>query len=343
MRAFSKKILDDIKLDFKDVLIKPKSSKILSRQNVNLERSFRFKYYTKELNCIPIMASNMATIGTPQMAKTLAENKCLTVLHKFISDNDISELDTNYSIISTGINKQDIERATYIIQNSNIDKICIDIANGYLSNMITTIKYFRTMFPDILIIAGNIVTPHRSLELIAAGADIIKVGIGSGACCLTRLKTGIGYPQLSAVIECYEHIHSEHGHIVSDGGISSAADVCKAFGGGASFVMIGSMFGGHDECGGEIVEVNGKKKMLIYGMSSDTAQTIHNGGMNKYRTSEGRSFYIDYKGSVQNTLDDILGGLRSYGTYIGCNNIENFENNTQFIKVNRQLNNPYDN
>jgi GMP reductase len=227
MRAFSKKILDDIKLDFKDVLIKPKSSKILSRQNVNLERSFRFKYYPKELNCIPIMASNMATIGTPQMAKTLAENKCLTVLHKFISDNDISELDTNYSIISTGINKQDIERATYIIQNSNIDKICIDIANGYLSNMITTIKYFRTMFPDILIIAGNIVTsdllvnpkqlpfakqkvtPNRSLELIAAGADIIKVGIGSGACCLTRLKTGIGYPQLSAVIECYEDTHSE--------------------------------------------------------------------------------------------------------------------------------------
>jgi GMP reductase len=214
------------------------------------------------------------------------------------------------------------------------------------------------MFPNILIMAGNVVTHDRTNELLNAGADIVKVGIGSGACCLTRLKTGVGYPQLSAIIECSEHLE-DNGHIISDGGITSASDVCKAFGGGASFVMIGSLLGGHDECEGElrsnsalsnqrfdygkIVEINGKKKMLIYGMSSDTAQNIHNGGMNKYRTSEGRSVYIDYKGPVQNTLNDIFGGLRSYGTYIGCNKIGDFENNTQFIKVNRQLNNPFDN
>ena len=189
--------------------------------------------------------------------------------------------------------------------------------------------------------AGNVVTQYRCNELYYAGADIVKVGIGSGSCCLTRQKTGVGYPQLSCILDCNKE-YQFSGYITSDGGCSSPADICKAFGAGASFVMLGGMLAGHDECEGEIVEIEGKKKMLTYGMSSQKAQEIHNGGMNSYRTSEGRSLYIDYRGKVKNTLDDILGGLRSYGTYINCNNIKDFEYCTQFIKVNRQLNNPYD-
>jgi GMP reductase len=334
------KVISDIKLDFQDVLILPKNSNVDSRSDVSLERTFKFKYYPKELTCVPIIAANMSTIGTIKMAKKLSELKCLTVLHKFVDNYD--DINTDYVFISCGINQQDIETTEKILSEGKIDKLCIDIANGYLNKLADTIKYFRKKFPNILIMAGNVVTHGRCLELVAAGADIVKVGIGGGSCCLTRQKTGIGYPQFSCVLECQKVHKIGGGLIVSDGGCSSPADICKAFGAGADFVMLGGMLGGHDECDGEVTEVNGHKKMLIYGMSSKTAQEKHNGGMNTYRSSEGRSFFIDYRGAVEDTLNDIFGGIRSYGTYIGCDKMEKFADNTTFIKVNHQLNNPYD-
>jgi GMP reductase len=336
------------KLDFKDVLIVPKNSEIISRNLVNLERNFKFRYYKKELKCIPIIVSNMSSIGTLSMAKEMCKNKCLTVLHKFIDYNklnnmiDQNEIDPTYVFISCGINENDIINTERILNEKKIDKLCIDIANGYLNKLDETIKHFRNIYPDILIIVGNVVTQERCNQLSEAGADIVKIGIGGGSCCLTREKTGVGYPQLSCVLDCHKE-YACNSLLVSDGGCSTPSDICKAFGAGADFVMLGGMLGGHDECEGEVVEINGKKKMLIYGMSSQTAQNLHNGGMEKYRTSEGRTLHIDYKGSVKDTLNDILGGLRSYGTYIGCEYITDFEYCTQFIIVNRQLNNPYDN
>jgi GMP reductase len=336
------KVSDDIKLDFKDVLIVPQNSLLKSRNDVSLCRTFKFKYYPKELTCIPIIASNMSTVGTVSMANELAKDRILTVLHKYVPESDYHLVSKKYTFISCGISDKEVENTKRCILEYGFDKVCIDIANGYLDRLIDVIKIFRSEFPELLIMAGNVATPERSTELIRAGADITKNGIGSGSACLTRLKAGVGYPQLSCILESAKMVHSVGGYIISDGGCSSPADLCKAYGAGADFVMLGGMLGGHLESEGDIMDVNGKKKMLMYGMSSKTAQEKFNGGMNEYRSSEGRSFLLDYRGKVKDTIQDILGGLRSCGTYIGAYSLEEFEKNIRFIRVNQQLNNPYD-
>lgn len=341
-QKYQQKVLQDLKLDFKDVLIVPQNSSIDSRSKVNLMRTFYFRYYKHALTCIPIIASNMTTVGTLSMQTELSKLGILTVLNKFISIDDTTSkiISKDYTFLSCGIN--DYQNIIDAITIYGFDKICIDIANGYLDKLIETIKFFRTTFPHLLIMAGNVATSSRCVELIEAGADIVKIGIGSGSACLTRLKTGVGYPQLSCILDSEQDTHYNGGLIISDGGCSSSSDVCKAFGANADFVMLGGMLAGHNESEGEIIEVKGHKKMLVYGMSSKVAQDKFNGGMNDYRTSEGRCMLIDYRGSVNNTIQDILGGLRSYGTYIGCENIQSFSQNTTFIQVKQQLNNPYD-
>ncbi len=337
------KIIPEPKLDFKDVLILPRNSNVESRNDVSLLRTFRFKYYPYPLTCVPIIASNMSSVGTVSMAEKLSEMKCLTVLHKYVSCESLKNIDNKqkeYIFLSCGVN--DYKDCYLKMTLYGFDKVCIDIANGYLEKIIEVIRWFRENAPTFLIMAGNVVTPERCQEIIEAGADIVKVGIGSGSACLTRLKTGVGYPQLSCVLECEEATHEKGGFIISDGGCSCPADLCKAFGANADFVMLGGMLGGHLESEGEIIEVKGQKKVLMYGMSSKIAQEKFNGKMNEYRASEGRSFLLDYRGSVVNTMQDIMGGLRSYGTYTGSNNISDFANNTQFIRVSQQLNNPYD-
>lgn len=337
-----KKVLEEVKHDFKDVLIVPRNSKLKSRNDVSLLRTFHFKYYPKPLTCIPIIASNMSTVGTVSMANELAKYKMLTVLHKYVPEEDYRKVSKEYTFISCGISDNEIEYTKRCILEHGFDKLCIDVANGYLDKVTQIIRLFRTEFPGILIMAGNVVTHERSQELIEAGADIVKNGIGSGSACLTRLKTGVGYPQLSCILDCSPGVHLVGGHMVSDGGCSSPADLCKAFGAGADFVMLGGMLGGHFESEGDIMDVNGKKKMIMYGMSSKTAQEKFNGGMNDYRSSEGRSFLLDYRGHVRGTILDILGGLRSCATYVGAFTIEEFETRIKFIRVNQQLNNPYD-
>jgi GMP reductase len=336
------KVIQDIKLDFKDVLIVPQISSVNSRSDVNLERTFKFKYYPNELTCIPIIASNMSTVGTISMQNKLSKLKILTVLNKFVIINDETSklISKDYTFLSCGVN--DYDSIIAAIDNYGFDKICIDIANGYIDKIIETIQFFRSKYPHLLIMAGNVATNIRCSALIKAGADIVKIGIGSGSACLTRLKTGVGYPQLSCILDSVETTHLCNGLIVSDGGCSSSADICKAFGAGADFVMLGGMLAGHFESEGDIMEVKGQKKMLLYGMSSKIAQDKFNGGMNSYRTSEGRCMLLDYRGNIIHTIQDILGGLRSYGTYIGCDNIVDFADHTTFIRVNQQLNNPYD-
>lgn len=334
------KIQPDIKLDFKDVLILPKNSAIDSRNHVSLLRTFTFKYYPKTLTCVPIIASNMSSVGTISMSEKLSELQCLTVLHKYVSCENLMNVNKDYTFMSCGVN--DYKDCSLKMSLYGFDKVCIDIANGYLDKMLEVIRWFRENHPSCLIMAGNVVTPERCQEMIHAGADIVKVGIGSGSACLTRLKTGVGYPQLSCVLECEKLTHDCGGLIISDGGCSCPADLCKAFGANADFVMLGGMLGGHLESEGEIIEVKGQKKVLMYGMSSKTAQEKFSGKMNEYRSSEGRSFLLDYRGTVIDTMRDIMGGLRSYGTYIGCKEISDFSENTQFIRVSQQLNNPYD-
>ena len=334
------KVKEDIKLDFKDVLIVPKKSNIESRNNVSLLRTFHFKYYPKSITCVPIIASNMSSVGTISMSEKLSDIQCLTVLHKYVSCENLTVVNKEYTFLSCGVN--DYKDCSLKMSLYGFDKVCIDIANGYLNKIIDVIRWFRENHPTSLIMAGNVVTPERCQEIINAGADIVKVGIGSGSACLTRLKTGVGYPQLSCVLECEEATHQVGGLIISDGGCSNPSDLCKAFGANADFVMLGGMLGGHLESEGEIIEVKGQQKVLMYGMSSRTAQEKFSGKMNEYRSSEGRSFLLDYRGTVTDTMRDIMGGLRSYGTYIGCNEIQDFSYNTQFIRVSQQLNNPYD-
>jgi GMP reductase len=338
------KILDDVKLDFSDVLILPKRNQYSSRSEVTLERTFKFKYSPYSWTGVPIMVSNMDTTGTIQMAKEMEKHKVLTCLHKYYTCEDIlkANLNKEYYAISSGINNNDLIKLDKIIEVIDPKFICIDVANGYMTKMVDTCKIIRDKYPDKIIIAGNVCTSEGVLDLVINGkVDIVKVGIGSGSCCTTRKQTGIGMPQLSAVMECADTAHGMDAHIISDGGLQVIGDFSKAYGSGADFVMSGSMFAGHYESGGNLIEENGKLYKIFYGMSSETAMNIYNGGVAKYKSSEGKTVKIEDRGPVENTILDIMGGIRSTMTYIGAKNIKNIPKCVTFIKVNRQLNTIY--
>ena len=343
------RIESDLKLGFKDVMIRPKRSTLKSRSQVSLNREFKFLHTGTAWNGIPIMAANMDTVGTFEMAKALFEKKLFTTIHKHYSIQDWNEfLSTapkgieDYIAISTGTGKNDSERLASIFEsNPQYKFICIDVANGYSEHFVNFVSKTRKTYPDKIIIAGNVVTGEMVEELILSGADIVKVGIGPGSVCTTRVKTGVGYPQLSAIIECADAAHGLGGQIISDGGCSSPGDVAKAFGAGADFVMLGGMLAGHDESGGEAIERDGKPYRKFYGMSSTTAMEKHTGGIADYRASEGKTVEVPYRGQVENTLQDILGGLRSTCTYVGAPRLKELTKRTTFIRVAEQENRVY--
>ena len=333
------------KLDFNNVLIRPKRSTLNSRSEVNLNRTFNFKNSKQRWTGIPIIAANMDTTGTFEVYDVLSKFNVITALNKFYSVEEIKtayekrDMNPNLFMISTGIGEGAIDKLTEIFNNINCNWICIDIANGYISNLIEFCKQVRKTFPSKNIVAGNVVTREIVEELILNGkVDIVKIGIGPGAACTTRLKTGVGMPQLSAIIECADAAHGVGGHIIGDGGITCPGDMAKAFGAGADFIMGGSLFAGHDENPGEIIEVNGEKYKTFYGMSSKHAMEKHYGKMSEYRSSEGRNLKIKYKGSIENTLLDYLGGLRSTCTYINAKSMKEMAKCTTFIQVSQQLN-----
>ena len=337
---------NELKLGFKDVMIRPKRSTLKSRSQVSLERNFTFVNSQKKWSGVPIIAANMDTVGTFEMAEALAKDKIITAVHKHYSLKDWNTFLGNqpesifdYIALSTGIGQNDEEKIKQIVNaHPQINFLCIDVANGYSEYFVDFVKKIRSNYPDKTIIAGNVVTGEMVEELILAGADIIKVGIGPGSVCTTRIKTGVGYPQLSAIIECADAAHGLGGHIISDGGCKIPGDVAKAFGGGSDFVMLGGMFAGHDESGGEIVEENGKKFRLFYGMSSQTAMDKHSGGVAEYRASEGKTVKVAYKGAVSETVKDILGGVRSTCTYVGASQLRELSKRTTFIRVAEQEN-----
>uniref|UniRef100_A0A1A8GFN1 GMP reductase n=1 Tax=Nothobranchius korthausae TaxID=1143690 RepID=A0A1A8GFN1_9TELE len=337
------RIENDIKLDFKDVLLRPKRSTLKSRSEVDLMRSFTFRNSKGSYRGIPIIAANMDTVGTFQMALALHQFSVFTAIHKHYSVDDWLEFAKKHPdclesvAISTGTGDGDFEKISAILEAvPQLRYVCVDVANGYSEHFVHFVRDVRQKFPSHTIMAGNVVTGEMVEELILSGADIIKVGIGPGSVCTTRIKTGVGYPQLSAVIECADSAHGLKGHIISDGGCSCPGDVAKAFGAGADFVMMGGMLAGHDQCSGELIEKNGKKYKLFYGMSSDTAMKKYVGGVAEYRASEGRTVEVPYRGDVENTIRDILGGLRSTCTYVGAAKLKELSRRTTFIRVTQQ-------
>jgi len=290
----------------------------------------------------------MDSTGTFEMALECQKHKIITCIHKhdeledwvdFINKNNCNY---NYITVSSGISDKDFIKTQNMLELiPQLKMICIDVANGYSEKFVETVQKFRETFPDKIIIAGNVVTSEMTEQLILAGADIVKVGIGPGSVCTTRKQTGVGYPQLSAVMECADAAHGLGGLIISDGGCTVPGDFSKAFGGGADFVMSGGFFSGHTESGGELIEEEGKQYKLFYGMSSDTAMNKYVGGVANYRSSEGKTVKIPFKGLVENTIMDLLGGIRSTLTYVGAKYLKELSKRTTFIRVNTQLNNVY--
>lgn len=340
----------DFKLGFKDVLIRPKRSTLKSRVQVDLERQFTFLHSKRQWRGVPVIAANMDTIGTFETAAVLASHQLLTAVHKHYSltDWDAFLADKDQDIyervmVSTGATDEDMTRLRQVIgKYPALSFICIDVANGYAESFVDFVAEVRQNFPDKTIVAGNVVTGEMVEQLLLSGADIVKVGIGPGSVCTTRLKTGIGYPQLSAVIECADAAHGLGGRIISDGGCKSPGDVAKAFGAGADFVMLGGMLAGHDESGGQLVERDGQQYKLYYGMSSETAMEKHAGGVAEYRASEGKTVEVPYRGPIEATVRDVLGGLRSTCTYVGASALKELTKRTTFICVREQENTIFD-
>lgn len=339
----------EIKLGFKDVMFRPKRSTLKSRSLVKLERTFRLLHTKTEWSGIPVMAANMDTVGTFEMAAALHKLKLFTAIHKHYNIQEWGEFMNNASegiedfiAVSTGTSNADMNKLTQIFEaHPRLRFLCIDVANGYSEHFVAFVKQARKKFPDKVIIAGNVVTGEMVEELLLSGADIIKVGIGPGSVCTTRVKTGVGYPQLSAIIECADAAHGLGGLIISDGGCTTPGDVAKAFGAGADFVMLGGMLAGHDESGGELIEKDGRRFKLFYGMSSATAMEKHMGGVADYRASEGKTVEVPYRGKVEYTIADILGGLRSTCTYVGASQLKELSKRTTFIRVAEQENQVY--
>ena len=370
-------IIDEtLKYDFDDVLIRPKRSALRSREEVDLFRFHTFRNYIKpsgyspnypeflkmdDFPCclgrepnqefhykgVPIMAANMDGVGTMNMAATLSDSGVFTCLKKNYSSeelinffNDETHLSESVAV-TIGTTLEDKEKLERVYSKTKIKYACIDVANGYTESFCDYVEDIRNTFPHLVIIAGNVATADQTGELILRGADIVKVGIGPGSVCTTRIKTGVGYPQLSAIIECADAAHGLGGHIIADGGCRTPADIAKAFCAGADFVMVGGMLSGHEqglEDDAEITDGN----ITFYGMSSKTANETHNGGLKDYRSAEGREVLIKYRGDVEPTLQDILGGLRSTCSYIGAKNIKNMSKCCTFIRTTRQYNTVYE-
>ena len=341
------RIEEEIKLDYSDVLFRPKRSTLKSRKDVDLNRKYTFKHSRLSWKGIPIIASNMDGVGEIDVAKKLSSHKLMTALTK---QHDINQIGTIYKkniffdsiALSCGTSKDSYNRLNSILKKYPKFKfICIDVANGYSENFSNFVSEVRKKYPKKTIIAGNVVTADMTQELVLSGADIVKVGIGPGSVCTTRIRTGVGYPQLSAVMECADAAHGLGAHIIADGGCTCPGDVAKGFGAGADFVMLGGMLAGHKEGGGDIIEENGTKFIEFYGSSSEEANEKHYGGLANYRSSEGKKVKIQMKNSLDSTIRDILGGVRSSCTYVGASSLKQLSKCTTFVRVNNQYNDTF--
>ena len=336
----------NIHLDYADVLLKPKRSTLSSRKNVELTRTFTFRNSKESYTCCPIVASNMDGVGTFSMAKILQEHKIMTVITKSTTLDQWKKavgdgIKLKYLSVCTGAKKNTDDNDTMhnVLKNyPDVKFITIDVANGYHEHFVDFVKEMREDYPEKTIIAGNVVTAEMTEQLILSGADIVKVGIGPGSVCTTRIMTGVGVPQFSAVMECSDAANGVGGHIMADGGCTEPGDVAKAFGGGAHFVMLGGMLAGHNES--ELPIVDGQRE--FYGSSSDRAREKHGKSKAGYRGNEGRAITIPDRGPVKNTIEDLLGGVRSTCTYIGATRLKDVPKCSHFVRVNNVVNKVYE-
>ena len=372
------RIDNEPKLDFQDVLIRPKRSGLLSRSEVDLRRQFKFPHSDSTWEGVPIIASNMDTVGTFKMAAALARHGLATSLHKYysleeyaafvsgtrkdpterIEEGNEESLDVwNAVFFSFGISQIFLDKLDAIMTLTDANGghpkyVCLDVANGYSEHFVSVVRKVRDKYPYLTIMAGNVVTGEMAEELVLAGADIVKVGIGPGSVCTTRQVTGIGIPQISAVIDCADAAHGLKGLVCADGGCKVPGDVAKAFAAGADFVMLGGMLAGHDESGGKLfvrrhltdeLDENGeriveeRKTVEFYGMASGTAMERRHGSVANYRASEGVNVELPYRGPVEATVQEILGGLRSTCTYVGAHRLKELSKRTTFVVVQRKL------
>jgi len=340
----------DAKLNFEDVLLQPKRSTLSSRKDVDMTRNFTFRNSGKQMNFLPIFASNMDGVGTFSMAKVLQEYKMMTVITKTTGIEEWRKAVGNgvrlQSVsVCTGTNvmwdkeAQDWKTMQEVLRSfPDIKMITIDVANAYHQNMVDFIAKVRDQYPTKIIVAGNVVTPEMTEELIINGADVVKIGIGPGSVCTTRTMTGVGVPQFSAILDCADAANGVDGHIMADGGCVFPGDIAKAFGGGAHMVMIGGMLAGHDESEQEVVD----GKIEFYGMSSDRAREKHGKRKDGYRGNEGRLISLPSRGPAKSTVEDILGGVRSACTYIGARRLKDMPKCASFVTTNNVQNQVYE-
>jgi GMP reductase len=341
------RIESDVKLDFKDVLIRPKRSTLSTRSAVDIRRTFRFLHTGAEWKGFPLIAANMDVTGTMAVARALGRHEALTALHKHYPEDELAAFfageDGRRAFYSLGITAADFAKLAAVSKRAPTPFLCLDVANGYSEKFLDAVKRVRDEHSKAVIMAGNVVTGDMTEALVLAGADIVKIGIGPGSVCTTRKVTGVGYPQLSAIIECADAAHGLKGQVCADGGCTAPGDVAKAYGAGADFVMLGGMLAGHDECDGEIryEERDGEKvpvAMVFYGMSSETAMKKHSGGVARYRASEGKTVETPYRGPIDATMGEIMGGVRSMMTYIGATQLKEVPKRTTFVRVTAQTN-----
>ena len=341
------RIEDEIKLTFDDVLIRPKRSTLVSRSEVELNREFKFRHSNQTWFGIPIFSANMDTTGTFETARALQKHNMLTAVHKFYTIDDwkqnIENLNPEYLAVTVGTSEEDFKKASEIFNlEPNIKFLCLDVANGYREDFVVAVKEYRDKFSDKIIIAGNVATREMTEALILAGADIVKIGIGPGSVCTTRKVAGVGYPQLSSISECSDAAHGLGGHVIADGGCKYPGDVSKAFGAGADYVMLGGIFAGHEESGGELVtDSDGNMYKDFYGMSSRKAQETYYGDLAEHRAPEGKKVRLKFKGNIDTTVQSILGGIRSACSYVGAKSIKDLPKSTTFIRVTQTTNEIY--
>jgi len=365
------KIYDDNQLDYCDVLLCPQESSIYSRSEVQVLRDYSFKWYPHVITATGLVAANMATTGTFETARAMQKQHLMCALHKhystkelisFLTQNKEEFSSNDLLFITSGVSDNDFDKLSAVMKTGLIENICIDVANGYTPCLIEYVRKVRAAWPKSLIMAGNVVTGDRCKEIVQSGADIVKVGIGPGSVCTTRKLTGVGRPQFSTVVECATAVHEAGGLLCADGGCTVPGDICKSLCAGADFVMLGGMLAGHEESGGDLcsksfqtneventsqdtraLRVEEKQFKTFYGMSSTYAQEKFYGGLKKYRAGEGKVVELPFRGPLEPTLLNILGGLRSCMTYIGASRLQDMPSHAVFYRVSRQLNTVFGN
>ena len=318
-------------LSFDDVLIVPKRLDMRSRRDPSLQTKL-----TKKLSLeIPLVSANMDTVTESDMAIAMSQLGGMGILHRFISIEDqVKEIEkmktagVKHLCASIGVNQDWLERAS-ALYNAGVRLLTIDIAHGHSIAMLDTMKELKDKFADVELIVGNIATPEAAQDLIEAGADALKVGIGPGSMCTTRIITGCGVPQLTAIALCAEVTKAAGVPLIADGGIRTSGDIVKALGAGADLVMLGSLLSGTIETPGEIKA--GKKQYR--GMASKAAQVSWRGGVPQGMAAEGESTMVNVKGHVKDVVNELCGGIRSGMTYVNAGKLSDICENVQFMEI----------